>query len=103
MSYGPWKNITIYQPNPIPYNVSQMSEHFNQDTGLSGKIPSGHFNVMFNFKGCWQKDAVVTKNLAYDGCFITLYTIELAKSHMTLSEDIKQEVPLSWDSAALAG
>ncbi|CAO2842879.1 unnamed protein product [Amaranthus hypochondriacus] len=91
---------TRFRSDVLSFN--QMSEHFNQDTGLSGKIPSGHFNVMFNFKGCWQKDAGVTKNLAYDGCFITLYTIELAKSHMTLSEDIKREVPLSWDPAALA-
>lgn len=79
-----------------------MSEHFNQDHSLSGKIPSGHFNVMFNFKGRWQKDAGVTKTLAFDGCFITLYTIELAKSLLTLSEDIKHEVPSSWDPAALA-
>lgn len=79
-----------------------MSEHFNQDHSLSGKIPSGHFNVMFSFKGCWQKDAGVTKSLAFDGCFITLYTIELPKSHMTLTEDIKREVPLLWDPVSLA-
>lgn len=79
-----------------------MSEHFNQENSLSGKIPSGHFNRMFDFNGGWQKDAGLTKSLAFDGCFITLYTIELAKSHITLSEDIKREVPLSWDPAALA-
>jgi len=79
-----------------------MSEHFNQDLSLSGKIPSGYFNVMFDFKGWWQKDAASTKRLAFDGCFITLYTVELARSQLTLSEDIKREVPSSWDPAALA-
>ncbi|XP_021726501.1 MACPF domain-containing protein NSL1-like isoform X1 [Chenopodium quinoa] len=91
---------TRFRSDVLSFN--QMSERFNQDHSLSGKIPSGHFNVMFSFKGCWQKDAGVTKTLAYDGCFITLYTIELGKSLITLSEDIKREVPLSWDPAALA-
>ncbi|KAK9681994.1 hypothetical protein RND81_10G042400 [Saponaria officinalis] len=83
-------------------SFTQMSEKFNQDLSISGKIPSGHFNIMFNYKGCWQSDAAVTKSLAFDGCFITLYNIELEKSHITLSDDIKQEVPSSWDPSALA-
>lgn len=91
---------TRFRSDVLSFN--QMSEHFNQDHSLSGKIPSGHFNVMFGFKGCWQMDAGVTKSLAFDGCFISLYNIELAKSHITLSEDIKRELPLSWDPAALA-
>ncbi|XP_074308073.1 MACPF domain-containing protein NSL1 [Silene latifolia] len=91
---------TRFRSDLLSFN--QMSEKFNQDLSLSGKIPSGHFNTMFNFKGCWQSDAAVTKSLAFDGCFITLYTIELDKSRVTLSEDIKQEVPSSWDPLALA-
>lgn len=91
---------TRFRSDVLTFN--QMSEHFNQENSLSGKIPSGHFNRMFDFNGGWQKDAGLTKSLAFDGCFITLYTIELAKSHITLSEDIKREVPLSWDPAALA-
>lgn len=79
-----------------------MSEHFNQQLSLSGKIPSGFFNSMFDFKGCWQNDAGSSKSLGFDGCFITLYNIELERSHLTLSEHIKREVPSSWDPAALA-
>ncbi|KAL0305713.1 UNVERIFIED_CONTAM: MACPF domain-containing protein NSL1 [Sesamum radiatum] len=48
---------------------SIMSEHFNQELSLSGKIPSGLFNAMFGFKGCWQNDASTTKILAFDGLF----------------------------------
>ncbi|KAH9608500.1 hypothetical protein KSS87_012356 [Heliosperma pusillum] len=91
---------TRFRSDLLSFN--QMSEKFNQDISLSGKIPSGHFNVMFNFKGCWQSDAAVTKSLAFDGCFITLYTIELDKSRVTLSDDIKRQVPSSWDPSALA-
>lgn len=83
-------------------SFSQMSEQINQELSLSGKIPSGLFNGMFDFKGCWQKDAAATKGLAFDGWFISLYNIELAKSHITLSEQVKQEVPPFWDPAALA-
>lgn len=79
-----------------------MAEQFNQDISLSGKIPSGLFNAMFDFKGCWQKDAATTKTLAFDGWFITMYNIALSKSQLTLSEHVKREVPSSWDPAALA-
>ncbi|GLT29497.1 hypothetical protein SLA2020_043610 [Shorea laevis] len=81
---------------------SQMSEKFNQELSLSGKIPCGQFNAMFDFKGCWPKDASSIKNLAFDGWFITLYNVELSRSQITLSEQVKQEVPTSWDPAALA-
>lgn len=80
----------------------QMSEQFNQELSLSGKIPSGFFNSMFGYKGCWQKDAPATKNLAFDGWMITLYNIELAKTQIALSEKVKKEVPSSWDPTALA-
>lgn len=79
-----------------------MAEQFNQDISLSGKIPSGLFNMMFDFKGCWQKDAATTKTLAFDGWLITMYNIVLSKSQITLSEHVKKEVPSSWDPAALA-
>ncbi|KAL6991104.1 hypothetical protein U1Q18_009223 [Sarracenia purpurea var. burkii] len=79
-----------------------MSEQFNQELSLSGKIPSGLFNTMFGFRGCWQKDAAATRSLTLDGWFITLYNIELARSHITLSESVKKEVPASWDPVVLA-
>ncbi|KAI3800853.1 hypothetical protein L1987_28952 [Smallanthus sonchifolius] len=83
-------------------SFTQMSEQFNQDISLSGKIPSGFFNSMFGYEGYWQKDATATNDLAFDGWIITLYSIELAKTHIALSEEVKQEVPSSWAPAALA-
>ncbi|XP_031495258.1 MACPF domain-containing protein At4g24290-like [Nymphaea colorata] len=83
-------------------SFQQMSEHFNQWLSLSGKIPSGLFNAMFGFHGCWQKDASTTKSLAYDGWFITLYNVELDRSHIGLQKHVKREVPSAWYPAALA-
>jgi len=57
---------------------------------------------MFDLRGCWQKDAASAKNLAFDGWFITLYNVELERSHITLSEEVKYEVPATWDPVALA-
>ncbi|XP_047311170.1 MACPF domain-containing protein NSL1 [Impatiens glandulifera] len=91
---------TRFHSDVLSFN--QMSEQFNQEIGLSGKVPSGLFNSMFSFKGCWQKDAASTKCLAFDGWKIALYTIELAKSQIALSKHVKQEVPSSWDPAKLA-
>ncbi|KAK6128397.1 hypothetical protein DH2020_037873 [Rehmannia glutinosa] len=68
---------------------------------LSGKIPAGHFNAAFEFTSQWQKDAAYTRALAFDGVFITLYSIELEKSQIVLSEHVKQAVPLTWDPVAL--
>lgn len=79
-----------------------MSEQFNQEMLLTGKIPSGLFNAMFEFTGSWQKDAAYTKTLAFDGVFITLYTVALDKSQMVLSDHVKKAVPSSWDPVALA-
>ncbi|CAL9019609.1 unnamed protein product [Prunus brigantina] len=83
-------------------SFQQMSEQFNQELTLSGKIPTGHFNTAFEFTGGWQKDAANTKTLAFDGISITLYSVALEKSQVALREHIKQAVPSSWDPAALA-
>ncbi|XP_057976841.1 MACPF domain-containing protein At4g24290 [Malania oleifera] len=83
-------------------SFQQMSEQFNQEISLSGKIPSGLFNAMFEFSSCWQKDAANTKTLAFDGVFITLYTVALEKSQMVLCDHVKKAVPSSWEPAALA-
>lgn len=80
----------------------QMSAHFNQELSLSGKIPSGVFNATFGLKGCWQNDASTTKLLAFDGWFIGLYTIELERCQITLCNNVRKEVPSTWDPAALA-
>ncbi|MQK22372.1 hypothetical protein EI013_28805, partial [Escherichia coli] len=73
-----------------------------QQLSLSGKIPSGLFNTMFDMRKGWPKDAASTKNLAFDGWFITLYNVELDRTNITLSENVKQEVPSSWNPTALA-
>ncbi|KAM3702796.1 hypothetical protein ACB098_04G050200 [Castanea mollissima] len=83
-------------------SFQQMSEQFNQELSLSGKIPSGHFNAAFEFTGGWQKDAANTKTLAFDGVSVTLYNIALEKSQVVLHDHVKQAVPSSWDPAALA-
>ncbi|KAJ0781073.1 putative MACPF domain-containing protein CAD1/NSL1 [Helianthus annuus] len=81
---------------------SSMSEQFNQELSLTGKIPSGHFNSMFKFSGNWQKDVSDTKTLAFEGMFISLYTIALEKSHILLCDHLKQVIPSSWEPALFA-
>ncbi|PNX73655.1 MACPF domain-containing protein at4g24290-like protein, partial [Trifolium pratense] len=83
-------------------SFQQMSEQFNQEVSLNGKIPTGYFNSAFQFSGVWQRDAANTKTLAFDGVSITLYNIALDKTHVVLSDHVKQAVPSSWDPAALA-
>ncbi|XVE67485.1 hypothetical protein DITRI_Ditri08aG0164800 [Diplodiscus trichospermus] len=83
-------------------SFQQMSEQFNQEISLTGKIPSGLFNSMFEFSGCWQKDAANTKTLAFDGVYITLYSVALEKSQMVLRDHVKKAVPSTWEPAALA-
>ncbi|KAI3683178.1 hypothetical protein L1987_83678 [Smallanthus sonchifolius] len=83
-------------------SFQQMSEQFNQDVSLSGRIPTGQFNSAFEFTGSWQKDAVNTKALALDGVFITLYNITLEKSQIALCDHVKNAVPSTWEPAALA-
>eukprot|EP01018_Ginkgo_biloba_P023676 Gb_26619 [translate_table: standard] len=90
-----------FRSDVLPFQ--QMSEQFNQELNIPGKIPSGLFNAMFDFTASWQKDASSTKSLAFDGWFITLYSVELTRSHIVLCDAVKQEVPASWDPAALAG
>ncbi|CAH8277033.1 unnamed protein product [Arabidopsis lyrata] len=80
-------------------SFNQMSEKFNQDMCLSGKIPSGMFNNMFAFSKCWPKDASSVKNLAY--WFISLYIrVEIVRKQLTLRDEVKREVPSSWYSCS---
>ncbi|XP_002522282.2 MACPF domain-containing protein CAD1 isoform X1 [Ricinus communis] len=80
----------------------EMAGRFNEKSGISGHIPLGSFNGMFNFTGSWQVDAAATKSLAMIGYFIPLYKVQLAKVNLVLHEEIKRAVPYSWDPAALA-
>ncbi|KAG5390400.1 hypothetical protein IGI04_031941 [Brassica rapa subsp. trilocularis] len=76
---------------------------FRSDILSFNQIPSGMFNTMFELKEGWQKDASSVKTLSYDGWFISLYSVELVRSQVTLRDEVKREVPSSWDSVALAG
>ncbi|XP_024531977.1 MACPF domain-containing protein CAD1 [Selaginella moellendorffii] len=80
----------------------QMSERFNQELSITGKMPLGLFNTMYSFNGPWQADASTTKSLALDGRFITSYKLQIVKSPLVLREEVKKAVPASWDPAALA-
>ncbi|KAL9329808.1 hypothetical protein ACSQ67_004811 [Phaseolus vulgaris] len=82
-------------------SFQQMSEQFNQELSLSGKIPTGHFNVAFGFTSVWQKDAADTKTLSFDGVSIVLYNIAFERTQLVLKDHVKQAVPSSWDPAAL--
>uniref|UniRef100_A0A7N0T4G2 MACPF domain-containing protein n=1 Tax=Kalanchoe fedtschenkoi TaxID=63787 RepID=A0A7N0T4G2_KALFE len=93
-------DLTRFRSDVLPFQ--EMSVQFNLELSLTGKIPSGLFNSMFEFSGSWQTDAANTQNLAFDGVFITLYTVALDKSHIVLRENVRKAVPASWDPAALA-
>ncbi|KAG2684919.1 hypothetical protein I3760_10G098300 [Carya illinoinensis] len=80
----------------------EMAEYFNKKSGVSGSIPLGSFNAMFNFTGSWQIDAAATKSLAMVGYIIPLFKVKLTKSNLCLREEIKRVVPYSWDFASLA-
>eukprot|EP01018_Ginkgo_biloba_P003913 Gb_16359 [translate_table: standard] len=80
----------------------QMAEHFNRAASLSGSIPLGSFNAMFNFSGSWESDAAATKSLAMDGVFISLYKVQLKKLPLVLCPEVKHAVPCIWEPATLA-
>ncbi|XVE48553.1 hypothetical protein DITRI_Ditri01bG0010900 [Diplodiscus trichospermus] len=82
-------------------SFQQMSGRFNREMSLHGIIPSGYFNTMFDFSGCCQKDALNTRTLAFDGIFITLYTVSMEMSQIVLHEHVKKVVPSSWEPATL--
>ncbi|KAH9323158.1 hypothetical protein KI387_017797, partial [Taxus chinensis] len=89
-----------FRSDVLPFQ--QMSEHFNQELNIPGKIPSGFFNATYDFTSSWQKDASSTKTLAFDSWFINLYSVELTKSQPVLLDEVKRAVPSSWVPAALA-
>ncbi|XP_042489689.1 MACPF domain-containing protein CAD1 isoform X1 [Macadamia integrifolia] len=80
----------------------EMAQHFNENSGISGSMPLGSFNSMFNFTGSWQVDAAATKSLAMVGYIMPLFKVELAKSQLFPHQEIKRSVPYSWDPASLA-
>ncbi|CAL5346240.1 unnamed protein product [Camellia sinensis] len=98
-----WSRGKRTPPVAIPVcSFHEMAKEFNEKSGISGHIPLGSFNAMFNFTGSWQLDAVVTKSLAMIGHVIPLYMVKLAKPDLILNEEVKRAVPYSWDPASLA-
>uniref|UniRef100_A0A0E0PR25 MACPF domain-containing protein n=1 Tax=Oryza rufipogon TaxID=4529 RepID=A0A0E0PR25_ORYRU len=83
-------------------SFAQMAEQVNQTMSVAGKIPSGAFNAMFDYHGCWHKDAAATGSLCFDGRFIELYAVEAPRAHLALLDRVKRDVPPFWDPAALA-
>lgn len=79
-----------------------MAKYFNEKSDISGSVPLGSFNSMFNFTGSWQIDAAATKSLAMTGYIIPLFSVRLTKVNLVLREEIKRAVPYSWDPASLA-
>ncbi|KAJ7947206.1 MACPF domain-containing protein CAD1 [Quillaja saponaria] len=80
----------------------EMAEYFNEKSGISGHVPLGSFNSMFNFTGSWMVDAAATKSLALVGYFVPLIKVKLTKMTLVLLEEIKRAVPHSWDPSSMA-
>ncbi|KAG9147211.1 hypothetical protein Leryth_018188 [Lithospermum erythrorhizon] len=84
------------------FSFHEMVKYFNEKSHLSGNIPLGSFNAMFNFTGAWQVDAAATKSLAMVGYVIPLFHVELAKFDLVIRDEVKRAVSYSWDPASLA-
>ncbi|RZB82323.1 MACPF domain-containing protein CAD1 isoform B [Glycine soja] len=84
------------------YSFHEMAKYFNERSGITGHIPLGSFNSMFNFTGCWMADAAATKSLAMVGYFIPLVEVKLNKLNLVLTDEVKHAVPYSWDPTSLA-
>uniref|UniRef100_A0A7N0U488 MACPF domain-containing protein n=1 Tax=Kalanchoe fedtschenkoi TaxID=63787 RepID=A0A7N0U488_KALFE len=80
----------------------EMAEYFNEKSEISGSVPLGSFNAMFNFSGSWQIDAEATKSLAMIGSFIPLYKVSLVNHILVLKDEVKRVIPITWDPASLA-
>ncbi|OEL17148.1 MACPF domain-containing protein, partial [Dichanthelium oligosanthes] len=83
-------------------SFAQMAEQVNQALSLAGKIPSGAFNAMFDYRGCWHRDAAATRSLCFDGRFVELYSVEAVRAQLSLQDRVKQDLPPFWDPPALA-
>ncbi|OVA01469.1 Membrane attack complex component/perforin (MACPF) domain [Macleaya cordata] len=99
IEYSPGKSFRDSTP---VCTFHEMAEFFNMNSSISGDIPLGSFNSMFNFTGSWPVDAAATKTLAMDGYFIPLFKVRLAKLSLVLHDEIKRAVPYSWDPSSLA-
>ncbi|CAM0953967.1 unnamed protein product [Alopecurus aequalis] len=94
-----------FRSDALPF--AQMAEQVNQSVlslppGTT-KIPSGPFNAMFDYRGCWRRDAAATRTLCFDARLVELYAVEAPRAgRLALREEVLRDVPCSWDPAALA-
>lgn len=79
-----------------------MAEYFNRKAQLSGNVPLGYFNLAFSFTGSKKIDSASTKSVAIDGKFIPLCRVHLTRNILSLREDVKRAVPVSWEPLLLA-
>ncbi|EPS58282.1 hypothetical protein M569_16533 [Genlisea aurea] len=92
---------TRYRSDILDFN--QMSELFNRRSSVTGKIPSGTFNATFGFGSCsWGEEAARTKSLGMDGYFIELFKLHIDRYPLKLADEVRDEVPSTWDPPALA-
>ncbi|KAK9152538.1 hypothetical protein Sjap_000018 [Stephania japonica] len=91
-----------YRDTTLVCAFHEMAELFNSQCGVSGRVPLGSFNSMFNFTGSWPVDAASTKSLVMDGYFIPLFKVQIARPSLVLHEEVKRAVPYSWDPSSLA-
>lgn len=92
---------TRYQSDILDF--SHMSEFINQKCSVPGKIPSGLFNSMFGFESeSWGRDASNTKYLGLDGYYILLFDLHINRYPLQLRDEVKNAVPSTWDTSALA-
>lgn len=80
----------------------EMVEFFNNRAQLSGNTPLGGFNFAFSLTGSKKIDMASIKSLAMDGIFMPLCKVMLTKQPSSLREDIKKDVPCSWEPSLLA-
>jgi hypothetical protein len=57
---------------------------------------------MFDYRGCWHRDAAATRSLCFDGRFVELYSVEAVRAQLALQDRVKQDLPPFWDPPALA-
>lgn len=94
---------TRHQSDLLDFN--QMCELLNRKSGVPGKIPSGLFNSMFKYESgssSWAKDAANTKMLGLNGYSIVLFNLHIDRYPLLLSDEVRNEVPHTWDPHALA-
>ena len=57
---------------------------------------------MFDYRGCWHRDAAATRSLCFDARLVELYSVEAVRANLALREDVKRDLPPFWDPPALA-